>query len=422
MKKLKWGAEPETGAGRKGTPLSPRPNYNQRPGAGTRDPRPPALCRGAVYPRFLAAASTPHTLFPTPYSPLPPVLGPTPHSSLRLCVSFFLTILLLLSCASTPKAGAPLADGSPDFSILPPGANVYLWINVDQAKPLLEALPLAAAAGSDASRVMDMTDTAIAALYPEDASRRFFLAGWGDYPNIKAGVSMGFSRNWKKTKSETGKRYWYSKSSKLGVALSSSVAFVSDGDPFSPGSSADPAPGGYEEFRRSCVLSGWMEEPAVPLNRFMDELGIPIQIPAEDFFFGAVSVPAASAPAASEQAASASVPAASGQAAAASAAAAAKTEAWEFRFKIRTQSAAQARSLLTLFTMARFFLGRGGGTTQDASSPEGTSAEKKLDLARQILANPPQLDGEFLSLKTGALDTGGMALLFSMFPLNSNGR
>ena len=307
-----------------------------------------------------------------------------PSVPLCLCERFFSVVLLflLLSCATSPKAGAVMEDGAPDFSILPPGANVFLWADVKQAKPLLESLPFAASAGRDASRIMDLTDTALAGFYPDGESRRFFLAGWGNYPSFRARASMGLSRNWKKTKSETGSRYWYSEYSKLGVAIGARLAFASDGDPFSPGLGRNPAPQGFEEFRRGCVLSGWFDDPVVPLGRFMDNLGIPIQIPAEDFLFGAVSSP---------------------------------MDTWEFIFRMRTQSAAQARSLLTLFTMARLFLQRA-----PEGSSEGASPGDLPEIAALLFANPVEQEGEFLTMRTGRLSNDRIALLFRSFPVYSD--
>ncbi|MDR2617291.1 MAG: hypothetical protein LBC62_00335, partial [Treponema sp.] len=194
--------------------------------------------------------------------------------------------LALVSCATAPKA-SPSAEG-PDFSVLPPGARVYLWADVKEGRQLLEAISLEGLDGRDAARILERTGTAVAAFYPEEAARRFFLAGWGSYPSLRAGISMAFSRDWKKVKSETGSRYWFSKSRRIGVALGSKLAFAADGDPFAPGSGSQSgtAPEGFEDFRRLCVLAGWMPEPKDPLNRFLTAAQIPLQIPAEDFSFG----------------------------------------------------------------------------------------------------------------------------------------
>ena len=302
----------------------------------------------------------------------------------------FLVTVFFISCATQPKAGPSSVNGVPDFSILPSGAEIYLWADVGNAKPLLEALSFEGMSGKDASRILDLTDTAIAAFYPENSSRRFFLAGWGKYPNLRAGTSMSFSRDWKRVKSDTGNRYWYSQKNKLGVALGPKVAFASDGDPFAPGSSADPAPQGFEEFRRSCVLSGWFCNPSAAIDGFISNLGVPIQIPAEDLFFGAERAPL------NETAQGGN----------------SRNTPWDLVLKIRTPSARDARSLLALFSFARIFIPRSTG------AEEGTAMEP-MQVAALFFANAPEQEEEFLIIRMKSLSESRIALLFNMFSVYS---
>jgi hypothetical protein len=304
-------------------------------------------------------------------------------------VKFFSSVflfILLISCATSPKTSQALTDGTPDFSILPAGASLYLWADVDRAKPLLQALSYENLDGRNASQVLDRTDTAMAAFYGDNASRRFFLAGWGNYPNLRAGASMSFSRDWKKVKSETGNRYWHSKANNLGIALGSKVAFASDGDPFAAGQGSNPAPERFEELRRVCVLSGWLNNPGDTINRFIYNLGIPIQIPAEELYFGAVQVPVQNS-----------------------------AEHWELLFKIKTPSAANARSLLSLFSVARLFVQRGAIGAESGAGPISP-----MDAASLFFANIPEQDEEFLTLRLNPLGEERIALLFSMFSVYSN--
>ena len=309
--------------------------------------------------------------------------------SLRLCISFLFVFILFISCATSPKTEPVAADGTPDFSILPSGATLYLWADVARAKPLLEAISPANVSGKNASQVLDRTDTAMAAFYSEDSSRRFFMAGWGNYPSFRAGVSMGFSRDWKKIKSATGNRYWHSQRNNLGIAFGSKVAYVSDGDPFTPGMGSNPSPQGFEEFRRSCVLSGWLNNPASTIDRFISNLGIPIQIPAEELFFGAVRAP---------------VDTASGDPG---------KELWDLVLKIRTPSAGQARSLISLISFARIFVLRG------AAADMGEGSLSMMDAAALLLAKMPEQEEEFLVVRMNALSESRIALLFAMFPVYS---
>jgi len=285
-----------------------------------------------------------------------------------------LVFLLFASCATSPRPGPEQADGSPDFSLLPPDAAVYLWADVKQARPILNVISLNGLSGRDAGRVMDLSDTAMAAVYHEGASRRFFLVGRGKYPSLGAGMAMSFNRGWKKVKSETGHRYWYSKSNNLGAALGPRLAFATDGDPFNAGSLAKPAPPGFEEFRRTCVLSLWLGEPGLTLNNFIGNLGVPLQIPAEDLFIGVVP---------------------------------AQANRWVIVFRIRTPSESQARSLVSLFSMARLLLQRVDGAATGAYQ----------EVAALLFANPPEQENEFLTIRTGPVDELRIALLFSMFSL-----
>ena len=202
---------------------------------------------------------------------------------------------------------------------------------------------------------------------------------------------MGFSRDWKKVKSDTGNRYWHSQGNNLGVALGSGLAFVSDGDPFAPGAGSDPAPKGFEEFRRSCVLSGWLNNPADSINRFISNLGIPLQMPAEDLFFGAVKAPADRDSPGKEE--------------------------WDLVLKIRTPSASQARSLLSLFAFARIFI---RGAAAGGEQREGISSMSPMEAAVLFFANAPEQEGEFLIMRMRSLGADRIALLFTMFSVYSS--
>jgi hypothetical protein len=299
----------------------------------------------------------------------------------RFPVLTFLT-LFLVSCAAVPKAVEPPA-GDADFSVLPPGARVYLWAGVKEARPLLEALSIGNLDGRNAAEILDRTDTAAAALYPEEAGRRFFLAGWGSYPSWRAGVSMTFSRDWKKLKSETGKRYWYSKSGGIGVAMGSKLAYAADGDPFAAvDGQAVRSPDGFEEFRGNCVLAGWMPEPDDPVNRFLAAMEIPLQIPAEDFFFGAARAEG-------------------------------EKDGWELLFRVRTPSASQARALVTLFSLARIFAVNSAAA--DIGLPQEPDRTGIRDFLPALFANLPIQDDVNLTLRSASMEIEKISLLFTLF-------
>lgn len=304
-------------------------------------------------------------------------------------VFFFLCAFFVISCATPPKAGIKTKDSAPDFSILPPGGRLYLWADAARAKPILEALSINGFTGKDASQILDRTNTVIAAFYPVTVesgipSRRFFLAGHGNYPNLMAGFSMTFNRNWKKIKSKTGNRYWFNKSSNIGMALGSKLAFVSDGDPFEIGpvsgsQEKSNAPDSFEEFRKPCVLAGRLNNPGALVNGFIAGLGIPLQIPAEELFFGFVRAGE------SADAAASFAPV----------------------IKIRASSTSQAAALTGLLSIARMFI---GGAT------EGESPSAMLG---HILSNTPVQEGEYVRLNAPPMSISQITLLFRSFALYS---
>ena len=313
---------------------------------------------------------------------------------IRLCVSLFFLLVLFVSCATAPKVSVSPENEGWEFSLLPAGGSVYLWADTVKGRPLLDVLSFEGKSGKDAGKILDSTSSAVAAVFPDGQSRRFYLAALGDYPRVKASFSFAFSSAWKKQKSRTGNSYWYSKNDNIALALGSSLALVSDMDPFEE-LPKGISPQGFTEFRQGLALAGWMSSPSGPINSFLNTLGIPLQIPAEELFFGAVRLPADN-----------------GQS---------PEKPWELVFRIRTPSATQARSLLSLFSIARFFLL--SGAVQQGSVGEGlfpSGSMSPLEAAALLFANPPEQDGDTLIIHTGSLDEKGIALLFNMFSIYSN--
>ena len=328
--------------------------------------------------------------------------GAVNHIKLRVTPWFISYLLLLLfvafvfSCATAPKASFSAEDENRELSLLPAGAKLYLWADAVKGRPLLDVLSFEGMSGKDAARMLDSTGTAAAAVFSEGQGRRFFLAATGDYPRVRANFSLIFTRGWNKLKGSGGNSYWYSQNDKIALALGAKLALVSDTDPWAPPSEKSPAeiPQAFMEFRRPLVLAGWIPNPSQPINGFLDSMGIPVQIPAEGFFFGAARIPA-------EKNSTDSAAAGKGP--------------WELVFRIKTPSASSARSLLGLFSMARLFVSRGTG----AVPVPGLSADKgsisPQEAVALLFANAPEQDGEFLTLRIGSLDEGKIASLFKMF-------
>ena len=293
-------------------------------------------------------------------------------------------VVLLVSCASSPKISSPADENV--LAMLPEGARVYLWADTVRARPLLNVLSFQGVSGKNAAQVLDNTKSAAVAFFSDGkggdttSNRQFFIAAMGKYPQFSASLSFTFSKNWKKQKSSTGSSYWYSVSDKIALAMGTSLALVSNTDPLAAFTAAS-APRGFADFNRGFALAGWMNDSAESINVFLASMGIPLQIPAEDFFFGAKN----------------------------------EAELWDLFFKVRTQSAEQARSLLRLFSMARLFVLRadaGGGVAGESMSPQ--------QAASLLFANVPEVDAEYLILRMDSLGADKIALLFSMFTIYSN--
>ena len=311
---------------------------------------------------------------------------PSISGKLPLITFLLLSAILFFSCATIPRFSVNTEDEAAEFSFLPAGGKAYVWVDMESGKDLLNVISFDGRSARDAGKILDTTTSVAAAVFPEEQSRKFYLAALGDFPRAKANFSMVFSSAWKKQKSPSGSRYWYSKKDSLALALGSDVALVSNIDPFEASPKVSP-PQSFTGFRRGFTLAGWMPEPAVSINTFLDTLGLPIQIPAEEFYFGVARTAAAGN---------------SGK------------TLWELVFRIRAQSANNARSLVSLLQVARLFLFRGGA---GAEAPTGKIGPQEL--AAMLFARAPEQNEDIITLRTDPLSENYIALLFSMFSVNS---
>jgi hypothetical protein len=276
---------------------------------------------------------------------------------------------------------------------------LYLWADVNEARVLLESINFNGISLNQAAAIIDRTDTAAAVFFPKDSSgslvserpnNNFFISLRGKFPTFQAGFSFTFSRDWKKLKSNTGNSYWYSQGFGLGLALDSQLALVSGGDPFSrlPSSQNQTAvrlPDGFDKFReqykpQGAVMAGWIPDSDL-INGLLSDFGLPISIPAEDFFFCVLKR---------------------------------KTDgkdSWELVFNMRTASVNQARGLVSVFTLARAFI-----SALDAPGAEKSSI---MDFLPALFANIPEREEATLTLKSDIFSTGDLSLLFSAISVYS---
>jgi hypothetical protein len=285
---------------------------------------------------------------------------------------WFSLLYLLISCKSAPQIPDPvLMSAFP----LESGASIYLYADAKKARPVIEMIPIAELKNKQALQMLDKTVFLTAALFPQESGRRFQLAAWGNYPNSFANMALGTNKNWKKHNSEAG-AYWHSSEDKLSIAFSSKQAFTASWQSNTPSSpvtfsSGIELPEGFNEFRKGAPLSCWFEEPGSALDRVLDNKENPFKIPARRMFLNLIP---------------------EGE----------ENESKLFNAVIRMQfsSATQARGIAALFTIARNF-------TFTSNSA----------LAGVFFANPPELNGTYMDIKTGNLSEKEISLLFNLFLL-----
>ncbi len=149
----------------------------------------------------------------------------------RLYLSALVFIFLFVSCATGPKRTEVddlLRDKEPphEFAELVAGGTAYLYIDVSEMRPVLDNMSLGEMSGAEAKDVLDMTETGVIGIYPEESGRKFMIAADGNYPVFWSSIAMTFSSAWKKIPSGTGVKYWRSEKQNISLALSSKKAFT----------------------------------------------------------------------------------------------------------------------------------------------------------------------------------------------------
>jgi hypothetical protein len=284
----------------------------------------------------------------------------------------------LAACASIPRTLTEAKAVGDDFAFLDPGGLVYLTLDVPQSRPVLDLVSVGGIRGSQAAQALDMTATAAAAVYLSKEGRGFLLAARGRYPGSRLRFSLGLSPAWKKTRSETGGRYWRSGRDGLSVYVEPDYALISDGDPF-PHTGGVRTPEGFAGFREGAALAGWVPDAEAPINRFLSGMQISLSVPADLLIFGVYPDAA---------------PGAVGR--------------FFARFRLELPSASHVSALASMISLVRSFI-----VNSDMAGEYGFS------LVPLLFANPPVREDSSLILTTGSMDAGEIALLFNMFPVYS---
>jgi hypothetical protein len=308
---------------------------------------------------------------------------------IRTTLSILLFIFFASSCQTTPK-GPDLILGDANSIPLEAGAFAYIIADVPNAIPILNQSGLLKTNTKQLQQMLDKTRSAVIAMYLPPDEKRYRLVSWGNYPVNRAKMALGFSKDWKKQRSKTsGATYWYSVREGLSVALDQGHAWVLSAtgntplEPFSAGDadfSGTPIPNGFNDLNQGAILSCWLNEPGPFISQKLQEMGLPIEIPAE-FIIASV------------------YPVGENQ--------------YEALLRIQVPSATQARALVTVLSLARTLLAL---SVSDGSGNNSIGGSFEI-LQTIFFANPPVQDDRSLNIKTGKLSSNGIALLFELFSL-----
>jgi hypothetical protein len=320
-----------------------------------------------------------------------------------LGIAVFFSALFLFSCATAPKLPNPLESGKVEYIPLDSGAPVYVFADIQNSRTFLENLLRPWIAGKQRDQILDWTTWAAAAVYPDE--QRIQAVTWGKYPSFRAGLAFAFDKHWKKKKTAARLPYWYSAQNNLSVSLNAKQAYLSAAPRKKTGNTGDfgnvsdadngidpfctepgmELPEGFFEFSFGAILSLLLNEPSVPLNRLMNFMELPIEIPVERLFVSLFPL--------AVQAVGEERPGNGNQ--------------YQILLRVETPTASQARALAIMISFARQNI---KGAAQSSKADFGT-------LAALFFAIPPVQDGKNLTFRIEPISEKEMALLLSLFSI-----
>jgi hypothetical protein len=304
------------------------------------------------------------------------------------------TILFLLSAAILFLLTCRTAPVVPEIGFMPfePGAFAYyMSSDVRQLRPILERINFSGLSDKQFQQILDKTVSAMAAVYMPShdgnaPQSRFQLIAWGNYPAGGIKMALSLNKNWRKMRSSAGATYWHSWKDGISIAVDSRRIFVSFTDRYvlpvsSPAENVNPQPfpADFIEFCRENkqqgepALSGWLDNPKMYINQKLNEMGMPIELPADNIFINLFVT---------------------------------EEQKYEAHIRIQLSSATQARALVALFGMARNFI-----------STETLTDNYSL-LAAILFSNPPVQVDKNLDIRSPVLSAAELSLLFDLFSLN----
>jgi len=309
------------------------------------------------------------------------VLRGTPNSS----VVNILPLLLLIACTTAPKVKekTQLESG---LVPLDKGALAYALVDVPKARPILEGISYIPLDDKNMKQILDRTQRAAVAVFSHSSEddRLFQLVSWGRYPASGSSIAFGASKDWIKRSEPTTPPYWYSEKAQMSVVVKPAQIYVMATMakiPRSPVSSPDgiKIPEGFVEFSKGAGLSCWLSSPGPILRQKLNEMGIPLGIPAEQLFICLFPE---------------------------------KGQNYEARIKITFQFIGQARILTNLL-----FIARRNYIPPDKNADNSPAQDSAAMFSSLLFTNPAVQEGNALLLKSPPLSVHDISLLFSMFSL-----
>ena len=282
---------------------------------------------------------------------------------MRLCAALWL-IIFSISCKSLPQTPESYLEAG-TFP-LESGALVYILADVNEARSIIDVLPINELNDKQVVQLLNRTNVAMAAIYPEEKERHFHLAAWGNYPKSGAGMALSFNKDWKKQKSVTKQNYWHSAANKLSVALLSRHVFVVvslNDSPEDPFIGSAKVPDGFAEFSRIAPASLWIEKPGPIFQSLLNNAGVPVRVPVNELFVNMFN-PA--------------------------------PEQYEAVIRLQFENAIQARGVAAVLNLAGRF----------------TSNDPDLMIAMLFISNPPVQNGRNLDIKTGLINEEKLLQIF----------
>ena len=318
----------------------------------------------------------------------------------------FAVMFIFLSCQTIPVTGDPFL-GEGDSVPLDPGAVVYVFADVKNARSILERVAAQEMDQKQTRQLLDRTDSVAAAIYPTDSGRLFQMTAWGNFPSGSAGIALGMNKDWKKIRSVQGHSYWYSRTNQMSVAVKTKQAYVAaySGDtPSDPVSAVPPLqlPPGFHDLKRGSIVFCWFENPGVMINRIFQVMELPLQLPAEQMFislFASGSNSENDGKRGSERNDESAIESQG------------TNPQYQAIVRIETPSESQARAIVTLISMARLF----SSNISDAKSrPENDILPLLVSF---FFANAPVQEGRDIIIKTAQLSENEITLLLEYFSL-----